>query len=47
MNMLIIEVITTSSERLVANGLTPHFALEKQRTDSKISGNSKTTSWTC
>ena len=39
-------IITTNSERPVANDLTPHFAFGKQRVDSKISGNSKITSWT-
>ena len=38
------KLITTNSERLVANGLTPHFAFGKQRTDSQISGNCKITS---
>ena len=47
MNMLMkLIIITTNSERPVANGLTPHFAFGKQRTDSKISGNSNITSWT-
>ena len=49
MNMLIVEVnynIYYNGERLVANSLTPPFAFGKQTSDSKISGNSKVTSWT-
>ena len=36
------KLIITNSERLVANGFTPHFAFGKQRADSWISGNTKT-----
>ena len=39
------ELITTYSERLVANSLTPPVAQKKHTSDSKVTGNLKRTSW--